>query len=182
MKVQSSLGQRVSEYRIFFFICQAYQSIRHDFTPWSFYILDLCRCQIELARLKITFSDTGVLPDESVKHLGHSLSYRYWSTSLSDCPDKGFSKRVNIQRVRKLFARIQQILQKVRLTVAYFWNMTFWKCTFSRFPRRCQIQCWQWIGHRLLCSSCLNFSTPLICLFFRQDQITCAHTWRMNSI
>ena len=54
---------------------KVYQSIKHAFTPWSFYILNLCRH--EIARLKITCSDTGALPDESLGHLGHSLSDRY---------------------------------------------------------------------------------------------------------
>ena len=55
------------------------------------------------------------------------------------------------------------------------------KRTSSSFLRTSQIQ-WQleWIGHSLLCSSCLNFSSPVICLFFRQDHSTCPNTWRMN--
>ena len=55
------------------------------------------------------------------------------------------------------------------------------KRTSSSFLRTSQIQ-WQleWIGHSLLCSSCLNFSSPVICLFFRQDHSTCPTTWRMN--
>ena len=60
---RSSLGQSVSEY----------QTRLHTVVLLHFELV----CRHEIARLKITCSDTGALPDESLGHLGHSLSDRY---------------------------------------------------------------------------------------------------------